>query len=394
MMRGLVVVSRPMKTMLANLLIVAGTLGGVSSGAAQTKVSATASATAAVVSVATAGPKIQFAETEFDFGRVNSGQMARHDFVFTNTGTATLEIKDVRPGCGCTTAGTWDKQVEPGKTGIIPLQFNSTGFSGTVTKSAAVSCNDPGQSNLVLQIKASVWKPIDVTPTMAVFMVSSEAQGNETKSVRIVSNLEEPIELSDLLCTNSSFRAELKTVRPGKEFELLITAVPPYLENRIVTAVTLKTSSPTNPTISVSAYLNVQSPVTVVPNHVMLPQGPLTNAMHPVLTIQNSGTNVLVLTEPAVNVPGAEAHLQETQPGRAFNLTVDFPVGFQAKLGQKVEVTVKSNHPKFPLIQVPVFQPQPPAAPPAVAPAPATQKASTPTPGTPAKTASTVPGGN
>lgn len=382
-------VSRPMKTMLLNLLILAGILGGFASGTAQTKISATASSTATVVPAATAGPRIHFAETIFDFGRIDSGQMARHDFVFTNTGTTTLEIKEVRPGCGCTTAGTWDKQVEPGKTGIIPLQFNSTGFSGTVTKSATVSCNDPGQSNLVLQIKSTVWKPIDVAPTMAVFMVSSEAQSNETRSVRIVSNLEEPIELSDLLCTNSSFRAELKTVRPGKEFELLITAVPPFLENRVVTAVTLKTSSPTNPTISVSAYLNVQSPVTVVPNHVMLPQGPLTNVMHPVVTIQNSGTNLLVLTEPVVNVPGAEVHLQEMQPGRVYNLTVDFPVGFQAKVGQKVEVTVKSNHPKFPLIQVPVFQPQPPAAP---AP-PATQKASTPQ-GTPAKTASTAPGGN
>jgi hypothetical protein len=223
---------------------------------------------------------------------------------------------------------------------------------------------------------------------MAVFSVSSELQTNETRSVRIVSNLEEPIELSDLQCTNSAFRAELKTVRPGKEFELLITAVPPFAENRIFTAVSLKTSAPTNPTINVSAYLNVQQPVTVMPNHVMLPQGPLTNAAHSVVSIQNTGTNLLVLSEPAVNVPGAEAHVKETQPGRLFSLTVDFPVGFQAKLGQKVEVTVKSNHPRFPLIQVPVFQPQPPAAPPTV------EKATAPTQVAPAKSASSVPGGN
>ncbi len=381
-------ISRPMKTILVKLLIVAGTFGGIASGAAQTKVAATSSSTATVVPAATSGPKIQFAETVFDFGRISSGELAKHEFVFTNTGTATLEIKDVRPGCGCTTAGAWDKQVEPGKTGVIPLQFNSTGFSGTVAKSATVTCNDPGQSNLVLQLKANIWKAIDVTPTMAVFSVSSELQTNETRSVRIVSNIEEPVELSDLQCTNSAFRAELKTVRPGKEFELLITAVPPFVENRIFSVVTLKTSMPTNPTISVSAYLNVQQPVTVMPNHVMLPQGPLTNAAHSVVTIQNTGTNSLVLSEPAVNVPGAEAHVKETHPGRLFSLSVDFPLGFQAKLGQKVEVTVKSNHPRFPLIQVPVFQPQPPAAPPTV------EKASSPTQVAPAKSASSVPGGN
>jgi len=180
----------------------------------------------------------------------------------------------------------------------------------------------------------------------------------------------------------------LKTVRPGKEFELQVTALPPFPENRMVTAVTLKTSYPTNPTISVSAYVNVQPSVTVVPNHVMLPQGPLTNTVHQVLTIQNTGTNSLVVSEPAVSVPGVEAHVQETQPGRMFNLTVDFPVGFQAKLGQNVVVTVKSNHPKFPLLQVPVYQPQPPAPP------PATEKVVSPTQVAPAKSASSAPGGN
>jgi len=55
-------------------------------------------------------------------------------------------------------------------------------------------------------------------------------------------------------------------------------------------------------------------------------------------------------------------NVQETQPGRYFNVTVDFPVGFQLQPDQKVEVTMKSNHPKFPLLTVPVFQPQRPTA--------------------------------
>src|SRR5206468_5981602 len=122
----------------------------------------------------TNAPKIQFAEMAFDFGKVKPTDKPVHEFIFTNTGKALLEITDVRPGCGCTTAGAWDKQVEPGKTGSIPLQFNSANFGGAVAKSATVTCNDPGQSNLVLQNKGTVWKPIDVTPTMAVFNVSSE----------------------------------------------------------------------------------------------------------------------------------------------------------------------------------------------------------------------------
>src|SRR2546421_8737306 len=96
------------------------------------------------------GPKIQFASTEYDFGRVEAGVIVKHDFVFTNIGRATLEIGDVRPGCGCTTAGTWTKKVKPGRTGIIPLEFHSGNFSGAVGKQATVICNDPEQTNVLL----------------------------------------------------------------------------------------------------------------------------------------------------------------------------------------------------------------------------------------------------
>jgi hypothetical protein len=343
------------------LLTIAGTFGGIASGLAQTKDSSPAAAPAEKKE--SAGPKIQFAEMVHDFGKVSAGELVKHTFVFTNIGTATLEIKDVRPGCGCTTAGTWDKVVEPGKTGSIPLQLNSANFGGIIMKQATVTCNDPSQSNVVLQIKGTVWKAIEVTPTMAVFNISSEAQTNDTKVVRIVSNLDQPLTLSDLQCTNSSFKAELKTVKEGKEFELQITAIPPFNSPSVVAPVTLKTSSTNMPVINVSAYAVVQQPVTVAPSQIILPPGPFTNVVHHVVTVRNTGTNSLVLSEANVNVPGAEVHVQETQPGRLFNLSVDFPAGFEVKAGQQVEVSVKSNHPKFPLIKVPVIQPQrPPTA--------------------------------
>src|SRR5438552_2866579 len=75
-----------------------------------------------------AEPRIQFAETSFNFEKVQSTDKPQHDFIFTNTGTAMLEISDVRPACGCTTPGNWDRRVPPGKTGRIPLAFNPAHF--------------------------------------------------------------------------------------------------------------------------------------------------------------------------------------------------------------------------------------------------------------------------
>src|SRR5436190_15616324 len=61
-------------------------------------------------------PKIQFATPIYDFGKMKVGEPVKWEFVFTNTGTALLEITGVQPGCGCTTAGEWTRKVEPGKT--------------------------------------------------------------------------------------------------------------------------------------------------------------------------------------------------------------------------------------------------------------------------------------
>ena len=353
-----------MKTNLVTLLIVAGTLGGIVPCLAQAESPASPSGTkSAARTPETSGPRIEFATQVFNFGKVSAGALVRHDFVFTNTGATLLEITDVRPGCGCTTAGTWDRQVKPGKTGVIPLQFNSANFDGKVTKSATVTCNDPGKSNVVLEITGTIWKPIEVSPPMVVFKASDDTQTNDTKVVRIVNHLDKPLTLSDLQCTNSAFKAELKTVKPGNEYELHITAVPPFTSHSINGLVSLKTSSPSVPTINVSAYVMVEQAVMVTPTQITLPPGPLAAAMKRTIMIRNNGTNSLVLSDAAVNIPGAEVRVQETQPGRLFNLAVNFPAGLQVKPDQKPEVTLKSNHPKFSLIKVPVFQPRPSAPP-------------------------------
>ena len=101
--------------------------------------------------------------------------------------------------------------------------------------------------------------------------------------------------------------------------------------------------------------------VLVAPNQITLPAGPLAASLSRAITIRNNGTKSLALSDARLNIPGAEVRVQETQPGRLFKLTVNFPAGFQIKPDQKLEVTLKSNHPRFSLIKVPVFQPQPSA---------------------------------
>ena len=84
-----------------------------------------------------AGPKIVFATKLYDFGRARAGELAKCTYVFTNMGDQMLILTNVQPQCGCTAAGDWTRQVEPGKTGSIPIQFNTANYNGPVFKQAA-----------------------------------------------------------------------------------------------------------------------------------------------------------------------------------------------------------------------------------------------------------------
>jgi hypothetical protein len=311
--------------------------------------------TAAVTTPAT-GPKIQFETPVYDFVKIRSGEAVKHTFIFTNTGTATLEIKSVRPGCGCTAAGEWTKKVEPGMTGNIPIQVNTANFpAGPIAKVVTVESNDGQQPSIVLQIKGAIWKPIEVTPNLAYMNVSADAPEAAKTTVKVTSNLEEPLTLSTPEISNKSFKAEVKTIKPGKEFQIELGMVPPVNPGAVQATVTLKTSSKEVPTITFTAYANVQPALMVNPPQITLPSGPLPAESRPFVTIENKGTKAVKVFAPAV-VP-ENVGVQLTEPrSNTFTLTLTFPVGFDLKPGQTSELTVKTSHPQYPVIKVPIIQ--------------------------------------
>jgi hypothetical protein len=350
-----------MKGKMLKLLLTAGVLGIINAGLAQTNSSAPTGS-------ASTGPRIAFETPAFDFGKVDSGTAVKHDFTFTNLGDQTLVINDVHPGCGCTTAGAWDKQVEPGKTGKISIEFHSNGYGGPVTKTVSVTCNDPTQGSITLQLKGVVWRPFDVAPSYTVFNVSPDNQTSQTNVIRITSNLDKPVVISDPTCSRAAFNMQLKTLQEGKVYELLVVLVSPIPTSSMNAPIILKTSSTNMPVISILSYVMVQPLVSLMPNQVMLPPGPFAGEQQSTVTFQNNSTNPLVLSEPAINVTNVGVKLEEAQPGRRFNLIMTFPAGFKSQPGKNMEATVKSNNPKIPLIKIPVYQqPAPPSD--AVAPA-------------------------
>ena len=302
------------------------------------------------------GPRIELAEDLFDFGRIEAGRVVRHDFAFTNVGNQTLEIRDIDASCGCTTIGEWDRKVEPGKSGIVPLMLNTTELTGPTLKNIKMTCNDPAQPRLVLYMKVDVYKLIDARPKTASFAFGPDFQASQTRSIWITNNMEQPVTLKTPAFTNDSFKAELNTITDGKVFQLLVTVVPPLAEGSTTFPITIQTSSPKIPEIAVNVYANVQPSVSLTPSRIFLNPGPLKDAATFTIAVRSQSTNALQLSEALFTGKGAAVKLTETEPGRAFALTLTLPAGFRIQQNETVELRVKSNRPTSPWITVPVLQ--------------------------------------
>jgi hypothetical protein len=302
------------------------------------------------------GPKIQFATPVFDFHRAAPGDSVKYSFIFTNAGTARLTISSVRPDCGCTTADNWTRRVEPGKTGVVPVQLNVADNwpSGPINKTLAVDSNDPRQPTVVLKIRGDIWKPIDVAPMLASFNLVADSPA-VSNSVRILNHTEAPLVLYAPELDHSGFTLALRTNRPGKEFELIITAQPPFAPGPMQAQARIKTSYKTLREIAVPIYAVVQPVITVMPPQLILRARAPGTRYSPKITIQNNGTNFLKLFEPQVNAKNVGVQIQETQPGQVFVATLTFPPDFVIPAGNPVTFTVKSSCTQFPLIKVPIL---------------------------------------
>ena len=153
-----------------------GMFGGSSSDSAReealSKLSPTDAAVTAPATSATpaepatpAGPTttMEFTETEFDFGTVDSGEKVNHTYKFTNTGSEPLIISNAKGSCGCTVP-SWPKEpIAPGASADIQVQFDSKGKSGKQSKRVTITANtDPAQT--FLTIKGEVNKTTPATP--------------------------------------------------------------------------------------------------------------------------------------------------------------------------------------------------------------------------------------
>lgn len=96
-------------------------------------------------------PRVVFDKTEQYYRDVKEGSTLVTHYTFKNKGTLNLIIDRVTPSCGCT-ASKFTRVTEPGQSGEVVLELDTTGLRGSFHKTAVVATNDPSMPFVTLVI--------------------------------------------------------------------------------------------------------------------------------------------------------------------------------------------------------------------------------------------------
>ncbi len=149
------------------------------------------------------------------------------DFEFENKGSTDAVIKEAKTTCSCISVeinNGGKLKYAPGEKGVLRATFKMENFSGQVDKNVLVSMMGDKEAEPSFNLVVTVFIPVLVS------MEPKTLEWNlrdplEPKTIKIKMNHTEPIKITRVSMTNSSFQTELKTITEGAEYDLVVTPV-------------------------------------------------------------------------------------------------------------------------------------------------------------------------
>ena len=109
-----------------------------------------------------AQPKLYVEENTQDWGTIEAKEtVLKHTYIIKNSGTDTLRISRVKPGCSCTVV-SYTATIAPNESGFVNAGLSIHPTSRTQNKSISVYSNDPAASLYVLHLKANPLGPVNL----------------------------------------------------------------------------------------------------------------------------------------------------------------------------------------------------------------------------------------
>lgn len=140
-------------------------------------------------------PKIEIAETTFDFGILEGDEGGRHDFIVKNVGKSNLTLKLGHKSCSCTDIIFSSTSIAPDKEAKLTLVWdNRQSMKGAYSHGATILTNDPLKEEFVINVVGNYSAPIFTLPN-TVTMQGVMAGKRSTAKFRIFGFEDPPLEV-------------------------------------------------------------------------------------------------------------------------------------------------------------------------------------------------------
>jgi hypothetical protein len=221
-------------------------------------------------------PQLEIDATDYDFGTLSLDATGRREFVFRNTGTASLQLSPGETSCKCALSEIENINVPPGEETRVTLTWRGESTVGPYRQTATILSNDPARPRVVLTVSGQMM--VAVRPQPAELVLTQVAAEETTVGVfRLYGYLDEPVEVTgwQLLESATADRFEV-AIEPLTEAELkeepgarsgasIAVAVKSGLpQGAFQQTIRLETNCSTAPAIEVPIRGNVTSDIGIV----------------------------------------------------------------------------------------------------------------------------------
>ncbi len=308
--------------------------------------------------------------TVFDFGTVLEHQPAVGEFTIKNVGDAPLTIAS-KSSCGCTVATRPKSPLAPGEETRFTITY-STKRAGKANKKITLTTNDPTQPTTVINVVGEVKAVFTAAPSSMIIFRDAQVDSRDTVVTRLTNSYTKPVQLKlkdDP--KRDKFAVELKEIKPGMEYELQVTTLPPLVKGLNRTTVVLETGLPEAPTLEYDVTANVRPRVAFVPPQLYVTSS-MTKPVERFVQVQYRADKPVKITDIKVEPETVKAELFDapavTRGRSAFHrIRVTLPA-FEdlPPQGGMLTVLTDDESPEFQKLQCMIVRrviPQRPAAP-------------------------------
>jgi hypothetical protein len=136
----------------------------------------------------TSSGQLAIDQLQFNFGKLDSSQDGKHEFVITNRGDHPLTLSPGSTSCRCTVSEIKDQELAPGQSTKVLVTWHSKGRTGPFQQSVTIVTSDPLRPEVTLTIKGEFTKSVYADPEELTF---GQIAGTEpvTRETRIFSTL-------------------------------------------------------------------------------------------------------------------------------------------------------------------------------------------------------------